>query len=394
MPEVKPSHLRFYNLCFACCFTIALLLAIELGATVILRFFNVGRSSGIDHRELEVYKKEPWAQQYWMEEGVSSVFSYESYVGWKRLPYTGQMVAVDASQNRKTNDSDCSQDHYTVWMFGGSTMWGTGAPDWGTIPSQLAKLFSQSGGPVCVVNYGQTGWRNTQEVIEMMLELKRAPRKPDLVLFYDGFNDGYAFYQSGKFDVHMNYDQIRDQLENPSHRSFWGSLASFLRQTHSVRLITAAQVPKTFLDGGAVAPHFKEADAKQDLEISYLRNLDIVGALSKQYGFEYAFFWQPAIFAGRKHLSPEEERLRQHYSSRIEETDIEYREMANLLKVGSPAHFFDISDAFDKEPDTIFVDFVHVVPKGNELVAGRVYETLQRAGWLRDDGSHTVPRPH
>lgn len=38
-------------------------------------------------------------------------------------------------------------------------MWGTGSPDWGTIPAFLQSgLQALKGGPVCVVNFGESGW--------------------------------------------------------------------------------------------------------------------------------------------------------------------------------------------------------------------------------------------
>jgi len=381
MPEVKRSHLLFYNICFACCFVFLALVLVELGSAAVLRFRAPKPASGLDRTASSIYRGKPWAEQYWYEDGAAGKVTYQSYVVWKQSPYAGQQVNVDADFHRKTLNSDCSGHPYTVWMFGGSTIWGTGSPDEATIPSQFAALTARPDAPVCVVNFGQTGWRNTQEVIELMLALKRTQQRPNLVIFYDGFNDGYSFYQSGKIDVHMNYDQVRAQLERPSQQSLARSLLTFLLSTHTGRLITGVRPQNSFIDGGSVSPYTNEADAKADLQVSYFANLNIVKDLAAQYGFEYTCFWQPTLFAGHKPLSPEEEKVRQYFSSRIEETDVEYRQMSNLLKAGAPPHFFDISNVFDGTRDTVFVDFVHVGPEGNKLVAARIYSLLQQAGW-------------
>jgi lysophospholipase L1-like esterase len=390
VPEVKPSQLLFYNICFACCFTLLLLGVIELTAALILP--HLGRRGGFDRTQLSPYRGKSWGQQYWAEDFAAGRVSYQSYVGWKQLPYSGETITVGPDMNRATLNSDCRKDAYTVWMFGGSTMWGTGSPDWGTIPSQLAALLGQAGVPACVVNYGQTGWRNTQEVIELMLELKRVQAKPDLVIFYDGFNDGYSLYQSGKVDVHMNYDQVREQIERPSQRKFFGRLLDFLLTTHTGRLITGARPTRTFLDGGLVPPHTDEALAKNDLEIAYFRNFNFVSALAEQYGFQYAFFWQPMLFAGHKRLTEEEATLRRFYSSRLEGTDVQYRLMADRLRSGAPPHFRDISDVFDDVRDTIYIDFVHVDPDGNRLIAQRMYSELDQSGSVRS-GKKPLNRP-
>lgn len=384
MPEVKESHLLLYRLCFSCCFTIGLLAVIELGSYLLLPLVGNRHSNEPLMNESSIYQGKSWAKQYWKEMAQARKFSYSSYVVWKQLPFSGKMVNVEPDQRRRTLNSTCGADVYTIWMFGGSTMFATGSPDWGTIPSQLAGVFRNAGASVCVRNFGQTGWRNTQEVIELFLELKSNPHRPNLVIFYDGYNEGYAFYQSGKIDVHMNYDQIREQMERPSRPRRGGFLLDFLLSTHTARLITGRRNPQTVLDGYAAptpAPT-NEADAKKDLEISYLQNLDVVRALASQYGFQYAFFWQPVIFAGHKPLTAEEEKIRRFFSSGIYEADIQYREMANLLRSGAQPHLFDISDVFDGSRDTLYIDYVHVGPEANRLIAERMYEDLRQAGWL------------
>jgi hypothetical protein len=395
MPEVKESHLLFYRLCFSCCFTLGLLVMIEVGSYLVLPFMGHRRSDEPMMSDSSVYQGKPWAQQYWKELNQARKFSYASYVVWRQLPFSGETINVDGDQHRRTLNSNCGGDTYTIWMFGGSTMFATGSPDWGTIPSQLAGVFTNAGAPICVRNFGQTGWRNTQEVIELFLELKRNSRPPNLVIFYDGYNEGYAFYQSGKIDVHMNYDQIREQLERPSRPRRGGFLLDFLLSTHTARLIRGTQNPQTVLDGYSVPapPPTNEADAKEDLEVSYLRNLDVVRALAGEYGFQYAFFWQPVIFAGHKPLTREEEKIRTFFSSGIYEADVKYREMAEVLRSGTQPHLFDISDVFDNSQQTLYIDYVHVGPEANRLVALRMYDVLHQAGWLpKSEANPTVGR--
>jgi hypothetical protein len=383
MPEVKRSHLLFYNICFACCFILATLVFIELVSTVVLQLGFFSHSTAPDYLKADVYKGKPWAAKYWQEHGEAGKFAYQAYVGWRQLPYSGETIKIAADNRRETVNSDCSGKAFTIWMFGGSTMFGTGAPDWGTIPSYLAETLTKAGAPVCVRNLGQTGWRNTQEVMELILELKRSPRPPDLVIFYDGYNEGFAFDQSGLLDVHMNYQQMRDLIEKPSQRRFFGNLLAFLSTTHTFRLITQSRHASSFLDDLNSSSRLgTDEEAKEDLRISYLRNLDVVAALSKQYGFQYAFFCQPTIYSGQKHLSAEEGGYLRRYSSRIEGDPREYRAMAEVLKQGAPDNFVDISDAFDETQDTVYTDFVHVGPEGNKIVATRMFEELQKTGHL------------
>ena len=381
---VNTTELVFYKLCFSCCVTLALLLLIELTSTAILRIKGSPHGDKPLPNESSVYKSTKWGEQFWKENYEAGRFVYEPYVVWKQLPYTGSTLNIDSNLQRRTVGSECSDASYTIWMFGGSTMWGAGSPDWGTIPSQLAGILSRAGKSSCVENFAQTGWRNTQELIELELQLKRAAKKPNLVVFYDGYNDGYSFYQSGQLDTHLNYDRIREEMERPSRPRRLGFVADFLLSTHTARLITGAQSPRSLIEGFAVPlpPIPTVEGAKRDLQISYLDNLDIVDALSKEYGFQYAWFWQPVIFAGHKPLTQEEQKIFTAYSKGIYETDLEYKAMEQVFRAGGRPHLFDISDTFDHCTQTVYVDYVHVSPQGNQLVAQRMFALLQEKGWL------------
>jgi hypothetical protein len=61
-----------------------------------------------------------------------------------------------------------------------------------------ARLREGRQGPVCIVNYAEKGWSNTQEMVGLIEHLKHAARKPDIVLFYDGGTEAFAAYQSGQ----------------------------------------------------------------------------------------------------------------------------------------------------------------------------------------------------
>ena len=73
-------------------------------------------------------------------------------------------------------------------MFGGSTMWGVGARDEGTIPSLLARDLTDRGINGRVKNFGEIGYVSSQQVIALMRELENGVR-PEIVIFYDGIND-------------------------------------------------------------------------------------------------------------------------------------------------------------------------------------------------------------
>src|SRR5215510_1414185 len=160
------------------------------------------------------YRSQPWAAQYWREFLLSRQTRYHSFVLYRRAPFKGETINIDQEGIRMTPGADCGPNAFKVFAFGGSTMWGTGSPDWGTIPSYLQRGIKKlKNGPICVVNFGESGYMSTQSVIELMLQLQSG-NIPDVTLFLDGVNDVYTAYQSGRPGVHENFEQIAAKFEN------------------------------------------------------------------------------------------------------------------------------------------------------------------------------------
>ena len=117
-------------------------------------------------------------------------------------------------------------------MFGGSAMWGWGAPDWGTIPAYLQTELERAGDrPVCVVNYAENGFVSTQNVIQLSL-LLAAGDVPDVVVFYDGVNDVLAARQTGQPVLHQNLTQIATRFGAPQQ-----PLLAWVRTLNTFRLV-------------------------------------------------------------------------------------------------------------------------------------------------------------
>jgi hypothetical protein len=319
-----------------------------------------------------VYKNQEWVNTLADEWKPSNQFDYQAYVGWERRPFEGQTIRVDRDGFRRTFHSQCDPDTYTIWMFGGSTVWGAGVPDWLTIPSLLGQQFEQAGRNVCIRNYGEKAWVNTQELIKLILELKRDERKPDLVIFYDGPADVYATYQSGLPGLHQNFDEMKHLYEG--HAAEGPGNFQYLLKTNAARLFFQHRLSHQIGTRGLA----KDADAlAQQAVRCYVENLKVVDLLARAYGFKYAVFWEPTIYSGKKPLTPDEETAHQQANKRspgLEKTDQVARVLVDSM---SPPHFFDIADVFDQLADTIYFDEAHVSAEGNRLVAERIYSTLQ-----------------
>jgi hypothetical protein len=93
--------------------------------------------------------------------------------------------------------------------------------------------------------------------------------------------------------------------------------------------------------------------------------MELVGALARQYGFKYAFFWQPVMLAGHKRLSAEEEATLEKTVAGNGGIQAAFQEMYDLAQNQNQPFFFDIADVLDSRQDTIYIDFAHLSPEGN-----------------------------
>ena len=136
-----------------------LLAALELGLRALFTLgFEPRRNDLVTDRDaahylsLSYYQEEDWAEQYWHEALVSAQRAYRPYVVWRRSAFDGETITIDQRGHRVTPGAECRPGAYTIMVLGGSTTWGWGAPDWGTIPAFLQQALSRSRpGPVCVL---------------------------------------------------------------------------------------------------------------------------------------------------------------------------------------------------------------------------------------------------
>ena len=168
---------------------------------------------GNPRETVSYYATQDWAKRNWHEFRLARKQQFYPYVGWRRAPFKGQTIEVDQNGVRLTPGADCSTDSFKVFTFGASEMWGTGSPNWGTIPAHLQKgLEKLRPGPVCVTNYAESAHVSMQNVISLLTQL-RSGNVPDVVLFYTLADDIYSAYQSGRPGVIENLSQIAARFE-------------------------------------------------------------------------------------------------------------------------------------------------------------------------------------
>lgn len=328
------------------------------------------------------YQGEEWAETYFELLGDLRR-PYEQYVGWQASEFHSEYINVDSGGVRKT----WNPEHHTgelpatIYVFGGSTVWGLGARDDFTIPSRLSKLLHDDGHSFVVHNYGEMGYTFTQEIVRLTLLLREGDR-PDYVVFYDGIADVQTACQSGIPGTTYRLSSIRETLragqDKPSPGLVWDTISTlFTRHSMIYRAIDRlADNASAQWQPCDVASDYSDEDL-QLLAVGiaeyYLNSMEALDRLAEAYNFEYVCFWQPITCMEAKVTDEEAE-----YALR-RDTEIGKlcRMTADHLAAGSPPLFFDISHALGERTSTYYIDWSHLSEEGNEVVAARIFEIFK-----------------
>jgi lysophospholipase L1-like esterase len=262
-------------------------------------------------------------------------------------------------------------------MFGGSAVYGSGVPDWATLPSYLSSaLNADAADCVMVVNFGVEGYVTNQEVIALAEQLK-AERPPDIVIFDDGVNDaGAAAYSSGPPLPHFLFSEVKNRIEGTISGRF-----DFLLGSHMLQLLTVMGRPLHRATSPTISLPQQEEWRRAAVTAldNYESNLRFVKALSKAYGFKLYCFWQPSLYYSHKPLVPFEQQL---VNASNPQTDYWYtaeiavnpEAEARAVRLGD---FVFLGGLFDSVKDPVFIDMVHLDPLGNKLVANNIAEYIR-----------------
>jgi lysophospholipase L1-like esterase len=356
------------KLCVAVTIFVLLLGLGELGSYVYLR---------LNQRPLP-YADLPVPADYLREIQDSMKHQYLPFVQFRRQPYHGHYISVDQEGVRQTLSSQCNDTgSLQIWMFGDSVLWGTGVVDRDTIPSQLARLYNDSGRSTCVKNFAEQAWTSTQELVELLLRLKR-DRPPDFVVFYDGTDEIILPQANAPKDIDQTYYRVRDLLETSQEESKPG--LRFLQRTNTVRALNllSQQIHSWFSKTtSSLSPAEAENIAQSSMD-SYEMNLQVVDALSRAYGFQPVYFWYPTSSVGKKPLTAEE---RDSIRREIQKDPVRFQLKQAAYEICRKIHrpdFLYLGDTLDDKPTWFYLDAVHLTPEGNQIMAEKIFQVLTK----------------
>jgi lysophospholipase L1-like esterase len=357
--------------------------ALELMCWPIWYVLPAQRQQG--QRASPVYAGADWASEFWKEETLRQQ-THKEYIPfrlWGVTKWNSKYINNDPGAGgvwrRTVNPANCDAPHRViVWIFGGSTTYGTAVPDWATIPSYLSgDLNAASGNCVVVSNFGVEGYVTDQELILLVEQLK-AGGHPHIVVFYDGVNDSaLAWPPSGSPMAHPSFGTIKSRVEG----TLSGRL-DFLRQSYAVRV--AYEVLAHLHQVASFSPLVSKAQPNVFAVVNnYEANLKIARALGDAYHFKLYCFWQPMLTYGKKPLVPFEQRMATADADGASVESAWLLTMASVYReeerrAAQSGEVVFLGTLFDSIREPIYVDEAHLGPMGNKLAAQAI------ASYIRD----------
>jgi len=340
---------------------------------------------GFDPVAQEALANQPGAGELMSQLEGAGLGNSDPFIGWRFgagvITKSEFVNVVDGARESRASALDGPARE--VWFFGGSTLYGSGQSDEATIPSAIVALFDAQGIAINATNFGHPAYAQWQQVQLLEAELSAGTRTaPDVVVFYDGFND---LTLQTQFGVHDEPTHLFFGVANPATTSS-PTVAQTVRSwwaDHSAAAVAAGRVRDVFDDEPTIQVADIEAAPIDSIDpiaagnaaaAIHRRGVDHVVALGRAYGFDTRFFWQPYLYT-KDPLTPAEQDL---VGLPGYDTDVWFPMTAQVRSQLS-APIIDLSDALDGETSSVFWDFVHTNERGAALVADAMLADLEEA---------------
>lgn len=287
---------------------------------------------------------------------------------------------VDYYNSRKVNYiSKIENAKEIIWFFGGSTMLQLGTEDKLTTPSILAKQLQKDNVKVFIANFGMSGFNSTLERIKFFELLNKVPKNtyPDRVIFYHGLNDMiYSYhYKSPSIMPYYMTKGIKMIVNQDDSRLLFYSLERIFWKSASVLKYLLNIGNTLFIKEGGVSV---QKESKQNMHLKessnyLLKNQTIINSTCNELNIKCYFVLQPSLLTKTNPSYLEKELLVD-----IDERFIDFhKNYYGLIRLAKKDYFFlDLSDTFNNNNKTDFVDWIHPFQSSNEHIGEEIYNKI------------------
>jgi hypothetical protein len=298
---------------------------------------------------------------------TSARTDFKSFIGWRRKPFHGETINVDGAYEQRRTVNNGAPDAKKAYFFGGSTMWGTGANDEGTIPSQFAAITG-----MWAENFGEAGYTAHQSLM-LLIQLLQNGRRPDLVVFYDGVNEvAIKCVTELTPDSHMLEARIDGLLKqsSTSPTSFAHYLAPVWYAAGRVKSILTPSAGVSRAEGFNCHLNREKTSRIAD---NVLADWHMAKRIVESYGIKFIGILQPVVYFSRTRQD--------HLGDVFALMQTQFLTVYPLIRqrMVTDGSFYDLTSVLNAD-EYLYVDFCHLSPNGNHLVAARIAEIANSFG--------------
>lgn len=290
------------------------------------------------------FGKAPWSRRLFAELNSYGT-TKDRILGTRLVDHRGRYFNIEDGLRVSYEAED---PKLTVWFFGGSTMIGIGQRDGYTIPSAVGRIAEEDGIPLEVRNFGVSGDVSWQEVLRFA-EALEGREAPDVVVFYDGWNDVSLGYVTAV--------NPKAQLDIPRR----------------LPITEAEQKEDGVVAGQTIGPQDSRRAATLAAH-AYDRSMGTAQALADANGVQLLSFWQPILHT--KAPSPVEDVLNDRLGLKRQGHEDEaavYRSSRDQTATDP----IDLTQVMDQATAPVYFDQGHTNELGARLVAEAMYEHLR-----------------
>jgi lysophospholipase L1-like esterase len=292
-------------------------------------------------------------------------FHYRSHIGWRRGNLAGERINVEGRYLQRRTRNDGVSGSGKAHFFGGSTMWGEGSDDAGTIPSQFAALTGMH-----AENFAETAYTAHQS-LSLLIQLLQSGARPDLVVFYDGVNE---VMNKCRDELTPDSHALEQRFDQVLRRS--GSADSFAHYFAPVQAVMQnIRRETTRAVQGEEHDCHRRPDKAETIAQNLLRDWQFAKHLVEWQGGTFVGILQPVAYFSRTRLD---------HVSLSQNLEQQYRAVYPLLreKIARSGEFHDFTQALDVD-EYLYLDFCHLPPNGNRMIAARIAEAATALGFKR-----------
>ena len=383
MPRTIPTPIaRIVLVCVSLGLT---LLLIELGA----RAYHAIRGNAPEPEMLEfrLQRPPPYADAaYFSKEFVVESFTQPGGVDTPKgtrlvIPKDFSGKWFNTSGGLRVTTGQPASFRNTVYVIGGSTVYGGEVPDALTIPSQLQSLFNQHHGDrYRVANYGMTTVTSSQQ-LERLHTIKLRSR--DIVIFYDGVNDVFQ---------EIYYGRARETMVERNRRAMeeFSAFERFLVESSSYSTFVRNWInPINYVD---IPAHLRDreelAALAHSLQGRYRERLLAAKKFATNRRARFFHFLQPNIYTLESPTVYEEEVRANPNLYAPPGMDIAFEvayplleEVSRSLREDDRIDAYDLTKLFDGRERGVehYLDICHVAHVANGLIASAMFDRIEQS---------------